>query len=183
MNIIVAASKNMGIGFKNKLPWNLKKELGYFKRKTVGNGNNLIVMGKNTWMGLPIKPLPFRYNCVLSTTLKTNLKDTKIVSNKNELEKFICSNHFSKVWIIGGESVYKDFINEPYVENIYLTHIDKYYDCDTFFPNIPDHFYLKRQSETKEENNISYNYKLFSRKNIEYNANFAESDEKVANLF
>ena len=31
MNIIVAACKNKGIGFGNKLPWHLKNELNYFK--------------------------------------------------------------------------------------------------------------------------------------------------------
>ena len=33
MNIIVAATKKRGIGFQNKLPWHLKNELKYFKKK------------------------------------------------------------------------------------------------------------------------------------------------------
>ena len=177
MNIIVAASKNMGIGLKNQLPWKLKKELQYFKRKTIGNGNNLIVMGKNTWLSLPQKPLPFRYNCVLSSTLKNNLRDTKIVSNKKELEKFIYSNYFSNVWVIGGESIYKEFINEPYVKNIYLTHIHKDFECDTFFPEIPDYFYLKKNSDMKVENDILYNYKIYSRKNVVLSTKWIEMRE------
>tara|TARA_B100001250_G_C19698848_1_gene743863 strand:+ start:312 stop:860 length:549 start_codon:yes stop_codon:yes gene_type:complete len=177
MNIIVAASKNMGIGFKNQLPWNLKKELQYFKRKTVGNGNNLVVMGKNTWLSLPKKPLPLRFNCVLSTTLKTKLQDTKFVANKKELEKFLYSNHFSNIWIIGGESIYKEFINESYVKNIYLTHIHEDFECDTFFPEIPDDFYLKNTSDMKIENNILYNYKIFSRKDFDLKPTVKEMRE------
>ena len=166
MNIIVAATKNMGIGLENKLPWHLKNELKYFKRKTVGNYNNLIVMGKNTWLSLPTKPLPLRYNCVLSTSLNNVPKDTIVVSNKKEFESFVSKSNFSKIWIIGGESIYKQFIHEDYVKNIYLTQIYNDFKCDTFFPEIPENFYLKRQSSMKVENNINYKYKLFSRKNI-----------------
>ena len=60
MKLIVAFSKNLGIGYKNKIPWNLKKDLKYFKNLTIGKGNNAIVMGKNTWKSLPVKSLPKR---------------------------------------------------------------------------------------------------------------------------
>jgi dihydrofolate reductase len=166
MNIIVAASKNMGIGLNNKLPWKLSKDMLYFKRKTIGSHNNLVVMGKNTWLSLPVKPLPYRYNCVLSTTLKTNLTDTKIVKNKSEFESFVSKSHFDNIWIIGGEKIYNDFIHEPYVKKIYLTHIDKDYECDTFFPTIPHDFYLKKISNTKTENNINYQFQIYERKSI-----------------
>ena len=53
MNIIVAVCRNQGIGFKNTLPWKLKKELKYFKILTKGNGNNAVIMGKNTCFSLP----------------------------------------------------------------------------------------------------------------------------------
>ena len=171
MNIIVAATKNMGIGFENKLPWYLKNELKYFKKKTIGDGNNLIVMGKNTWNSLPKKPLPFRSSCVISSTLDNNLEDTKIVKNKKEFENLVSQSFFSNIWIVGGESIYKQFINEPYVNNVYLTQIEDEFKCDTFFPEIPNNFYLKKQSDMKVENNIHYKYKLFSRKH-KYNMSF-----------
>ena len=178
MNIIVAATKNMGIGLENKLPWHLKNELKYFKRKTVGNCNNLIVMGKNTWLSLPTKPLPLRYNCVLSTSLNNIPKDTIVVSNKKEFESFVSKSNFSKIWIIGGESIYKQFIHEPYVKNIYLTHIYNDFKCDTFFPEIPENFCLKQKSDMKVENNINYKYKLFSRKEAKSNANYLKMKNK-----
>jgi len=184
MNIIVAATKNMGIGFENKLPWQLKSEIKYFKRKTIGGGNNLIVMGKNTWLSLPKKPLPFRSNCVISSTLNNNVEHTKFVKNKKEFENLVSHSFFSNIWIVGGESIYKQFINEPYVNNIYLTQVEDEFKCDTFFPEIPNNFYLKNQSDMKFENNIHYKYKLFSRKNkydIE-NESWTINDNSV-NLF
>ena len=74
MNIIVAACKNRGIGFKNKLPWKLSKEMKYFKELTIGEKNNAVVMGRNTWLSIPEKnrPLPKRENIVLiSRTVQT----------------------------------------------------------------------------------------------------------------
>ena len=67
MNIVVAACKNRGIGFKNKLPWKLTKEMKYFKELTIGEKNNAVVMGRKTWLSIPEKnrPLPKRENIVL----------------------------------------------------------------------------------------------------------------------
>ena len=56
MNIIVACCKNFGIGFRNKLPWHLKKDLKYFKENTIGDGNAAVVMGRKTWLSIPELP-------------------------------------------------------------------------------------------------------------------------------
>lgn len=48
MNMIVAFCKNRGIGYKNRLPWNIPNEIKYFKKKTSNGDNNVVVMGRNT---------------------------------------------------------------------------------------------------------------------------------------
>ena len=69
MNLIVARCRNRGIGFKNKLPWELSADLERFKQLTIGDGTNAVIMGRNTWGSLPsgYKPLPKRENIVLTT--------------------------------------------------------------------------------------------------------------------
>ena len=58
MNIIVACDSNYGIGINNNLPsWNLKDDLKKFKELTIGNGRNVVIMGKNTYLSFK-KPLP-----------------------------------------------------------------------------------------------------------------------------
>ena len=47
---IVALDNKNGIGYDNKLPWKLKGDLKRFKEITVGNRNNCIIMGKNTFI-------------------------------------------------------------------------------------------------------------------------------------
>ena len=99
MKIIVASCKNLGIGFKNNLPWKLKNELKYFKKLTIGNGNNAIIMGSNTWFSLPKSPLPNRFNCVLSTKLNINTHNTKTFSSKEKIIEFTNQQKFDDVWI------------------------------------------------------------------------------------
>lgn len=52
------------IGVDNKLPWNVPADLALFKSVTMGKA---VVMGRNTWNSLPIKPLPGRLNIVVTT--------------------------------------------------------------------------------------------------------------------
>ena len=76
MKGIVCINEINGIGFYGHLPWKSKKDMQYFKKKTIGKGNNAVVMGHNTFKSLGYKPLPNRKNYVLtrntSHTYNTN---------------------------------------------------------------------------------------------------------------
>ena len=49
MKLIVALDNKNGIGKNNKLAWNHSCDLKYFSKLTKGNGNNCIIMGRNTF--------------------------------------------------------------------------------------------------------------------------------------
>ena len=70
LKIIVCCDNNYGIGNKNDLPWKIKSEMEIFK--TIGNGNNCVIMGSKTYMSIPsqFRPLKERMNYVM-----TNNKD------------------------------------------------------------------------------------------------------------
>lgn len=54
LNLIVAmCEKTRGIGFLNRLPWTITGDMKRFVELTIGNKNNSIIMGKNTWDSLP----------------------------------------------------------------------------------------------------------------------------------
>jgi len=140
INIIVAHDKNNGIGYYNNIPWKCKKDMIFFKYKTIGhNKNNAVIMGKNTWLSIPNKPLKDRENIVISKTLQeTNL--FKRFDTCNQALDFCNSKNYDEVWIIGGEKIYQEFILSNKVNYIYTTEIDDNYTCDVFFPKIPDNF-------------------------------------------
>lgn len=167
MNIIAAICKNGGIGYKNKLPWKLKNELQYFQKLTIGNGNNAVVMGKNTWLSIKHRPLKDRDNIILSNSMASAIKhdNTYVLSNSihSESNLYEWSKMFSyeKIWIIGGESIYKSFIDNKNIDKIYLTEIDQEFKCDTFFPEIPENFTLLEKSRKFQENDLSYQFKIY----------------------
>jgi len=155
MNIIVAVDSNWGIGYKNKLLQIIPEDLKLFKQLT---NNKIIIMGRETFESLPNKqPLRNRINIVLSRN-----KNFIDVSNKNKqlivyqsidelfmkLKNVIHYNS-NKIFIIGGESVYKQFI--PYCEKAYVTKINKSYKADRYFVNLDknDKWKLINKSENK----------------------------------
>lgn len=150
-NIIVAMDKNRGIGLNNKLPWYFKEDMTYFKNLTKGAGNNAIVMGKNTYQSIN-KALPFRDNIVLSTSLQDLPDQFLLCKSIKELMNLVDEKNYDEVWIIGGSNIYKQFIYMfEYINKIFITHIDSSYNCDTFFPELPENYTLETSSITSEK--------------------------------
>lgn len=172
INIIVALCKNNGIGINNTLPWKIKSDLIKFRNLTIGNGNNAIVMGKNTWLSINSKGLVKRDNLILSSTLKinediSNNNISKSFSTINELEDFVKNKNYDNIWVIGGESIYKYFLNENKNQNsiykLYVTYIDTELECDTFFPKIDTNmFSFISKSIHKSEPNI-FDFNIFDK--------------------
>jgi dihydrofolate reductase len=131
LNIITAFStKNFGIGYKNKLPWNIPKDLEHFSNFTK---NSTIIMGRNTWESIPYdkRPLKNRFNIVVTSNY--NLEENVFFVHPDKIDELINVRlDISDVFIIGGEKLYKKYIG--IADNIYATQNDKYYDCDIFFP-------------------------------------------------
>lgn len=138
MNIIVAIDKNKGIGKDNNLLAHIAPDLKYFKRKTL---NKVIVMGYNTYMSLPKRPLPDRVNVVL-TTKNIELDGDMVVNSLDGLIKKIAELEHQgyEVFVCGGAKIYKQLL--PYTNKLYITHIMKEFDSDTFFPDYEDEFKL-----------------------------------------
>lgn len=161
--IIVAVDKDFGIGLNNSLPWNYKSDMLFFKEMTKGQGNNAVVMGKNTYLSIG-RPLPGRKNIILSTSLKDVSKNIDIFQNINDLCEFCKDKNYDSVWIIGGESIYRQFLELKLINVIYLTEIDRKYECDTFFPKLLDDFTLSKNESEKIEDNVKLTFKKFYKK-------------------
>lgn len=180
INIIVAHCKNNGIGFENRMPWHIKSDLKKFKNLTIGNKNNAIIMGKNTYtsiLNITKNGLKNRDNLILSSSLNLDNKDEnnniiKSFNNIQNLENFIKTKKYDNIWIIGGEKIYDFFLNNypndailtP--KNIYITYINKDFECDSFFPtiNLLKYKFISQEickeisiEEKQEQNNYAFN--------------------------
>lgn len=137
INIIVACDLNGGIGYKNKIPWHIRDDLLRFKFLTEGH---IVVMGYNTWLSLPIKPLPNRLNVVITSKHITSVPTEDGVFVSNDVVgtiNLLYKKHGAArdIYIIGGESIYNLVLNLDLIDSIIVTHIQLKYDkVDSFFP-------------------------------------------------
>lgn len=193
-SIVVATDVNLGIGKNNTLPWRLKKDMAYFKDLTIEWNSesvmekygiskspysptfdnsipdgvmpeNNVIMGRKTWESIPerFRPLDKRFNIILSRALVCDVKNTKV---SGELDAALDSLQATakNTYVIGGAEIYRQAILHPKCERIYLTQINKEFDCDTFFPEYRDSFELISSSELYTENGVDFQFKVFGRK-------------------
>ena len=181
MNIVVATCKNRGIGIKNQLPWRLLADLYFFKYLTIGNEKNAVIMGKNTYLSLP-KPLKYRDNIVLSTTMKEKKYNVFSATNMGNVTPHLFK--YDNVYLIGGETLYNEYIDSDKVRSIYHTHIEEDYECDTFFPEIPEKFNKINTARFKDVDKLNNKDVFFDVNlyvNSEYNGDC--TDDKLINNF
>jgi dihydrofolate reductase len=127
INLIWAQNFDGGIGENGELPWHISEDLKNFKKITL---NSIIIMGRKTWDSLPFKPLPNRRNIVLS---KNKIKNVEVYHNIDECLDVLKKEAISKVFIIGGASIYKLFFN--HASQLHITFINiQSNSLDTFFP-------------------------------------------------
>ncbi len=132
MKAILAADKNWGIGYNNKLLVSIPSDMKFFRQTTTGK---VVVMGRKTLESFPNGlPLKNRTNIVLTGNPEYKVKDAVIVHSKEELMKELEKYDTEDIYVIGGESVYRMML--PYCDTVYVTKIDRAFQADTFFPNL-----------------------------------------------
>ncbi|XP_040577768.1 dihydrofolate reductase [Lepeophtheirus salmonis] len=167
LHVIAAACRpTNGIGKNNTLPWNLPTDLKYFKTTTSSTPDSkvAVIMGRRTWESIPskLRPLKNRINVVLTTNSNFVAEGAILASSLEEGIKS-CMDQADKIWIIGGANLYKEAM-QYYKCQIFLTEIDKEFECDTFFPSIDSTKYKEVSvSEDHVENGITFRFKRFER--------------------
>jgi len=164
--IVVAADQKFGIGKDGQMPWHLPADLKHFKEITTsqtssGKSPNAVVMGRKTWEALPDKfrPLKNRINIVISHN--KNLPVPKGVFLSDSLDQALglaekkCNTQ-GAIFVIGGAQIFKQAIQHPACEKIYMTHVLGDYHCDTFFPDNFSAFKKIKEKFFKKQGNIGY---------------------------
>ncbi|CAN1255921.1 Bifunctional dihydrofolate reductase-thymidylate synthase [Linum perenne] len=147
--VVVAATKDWGIGKDGRLPWKLPSDLKFFKDVTLTTSDsgkkNAVIMGRKTWESIPIqhRPLPGRLNVVLTRSGSFNIATAENVvicgSMRSALELLGASPYclsIEKVFVIGGGQILRESLNAAKCDAIHLTEIQTSFECDTFIPAI-----------------------------------------------
>lgn len=126
-SLIAAVPDNWVIGNGLKIPWYIPEDFKLFKEKTL---NSVVIMGKNTWNSLPIKPLPNRINIILNfekEEIEGAIVCTSLEEAFNQAQKYD-----KEIFIMGGASIYKQTIeNATY---LYISHVKGEFEGNIYFP-------------------------------------------------
>lgn len=139
IKIVVGVDLNDGIGYGGHVLFDSPEDKKYYEDKTL---DSIVIMGKGTFKSLGYKPMPNRLNIVVSTSITNkdyplySLDELLIVSSFSTVIETLNTMQCNRnIFIIGGESVYKWFLANDYISEIYLIEIDKKAEhADTFFP-------------------------------------------------
>lgn len=160
ISIIVAVAENLAIGINNKLLCYLPDDLKMFKKRTEAN---TVVMGRNTWISLPVKPLPHRKNIVISDRPEEVLEGAVMAYS---IEQAIEEMHpYLENFIMGGAMVYKQFM--PYANVLYITRIHGQFIADTYFPPILDEEWALVETtphEADEKHPYAFSFEVYNRR-------------------
>lgn len=162
MNMIVAVDSNWAIGNKNQLLVSIPADHKMFRNETIGK---VVVLGRKTLETFPGgKPLAGRTNIILSTKADYQVPDAIVVHSIDELLEELKKYETEMVYIIGGETVYRQML--PYSDTVHVTKIDHAYEADAFFPNLDadDEWEITADSDEQTYFDITYSFLKYQRK-------------------
>lgn len=162
MNMIVAVDSNWAIGHKGKLLVSIPEDMQFFRRETTGK---VVVMGRKTLESFPNGlPLKNRVNVVITKDKEYNVKDAIICHSIEEALEVLKQYNDEDIYVIGGESVYRQFL--PYCSVAHVTKINYSYDADTYFPNLDemDEWTIEESSDERTYFDLEYEFVKYAKK-------------------
>ena len=162
MNLIAAVDENWAIGNKNELLISIPADHKFFRQETTGK---VVVLGRKTLetfpQGLPLKN---RTNVIMSTNKAYQVKDAVVVHDVEELLEELKKYDTEDIYIVGGESVYRQML--PYCDVAHVTKIDHAYAADAYFPNLDEmpEWQITADSEEQTYFDITYHFLKYERK-------------------
>ena len=134
MNLIVAVDDHWAIGNQNKLLVSIPADMKFFRETTMGK---VVVMGRKTLETFPGgQPLKKRTNIVLTRDQNYQVKDAVVVHTIEELLNELKQYNEEDIYVIGGETVYRQLL--PYCKVAHVTRVHHTYEADTYFPNLDE---------------------------------------------
>lgn len=154
MNIIAAVGENWEIGNKGELLVSIPQDQKMFRKETEGN---VVVYGRKTLETFPQKqPLVSRKNIVLSKNPDYKVRNAEVVHSVEECLELLKQYPSDRIYIIGGQSVYEQFL--PYCDVAHITKICKKYVADAFFPNLDESAEWEMTAESEEQTYFDLEY-------------------------
>lgn len=157
MNLIAAVDENWAIGKNNQLLVRIPADQKFFREMTTGK---VVVMGRKTLESFPNgQPLKNRTNIVLTHNKDYAVKDAVVVHSMDELHEELKKYDSDDVFVIGGEKIYEQLLDECDVAHI--TKIDFAYDADAYFPNLDQNQDWEITGDSEEQTYFDLEYYFY----------------------
>ena len=162
MKLIAAVDKNWAIGNKGQLLVSIPQDQKMFRDETMGK---VIVMGRKTLESFPNGlPLKNRTNIVLTHDHTYKVPGAVVVHDMDELHEELKKYDSEDIYVIGGETIYRQLLDECDVAHI--TKIDFAYEADAWFPNLDEKeaWVVTADSEEQTYFDLEYHFYKYEKK-------------------
>lgn len=176
--IIACINKKGVLGKDGKLIYHIGNDLKNFAAMTKFNG--VLVMGRSTYESLPNgEPLKDRINIVLTTNKDYSIDSSYgnvYIANSIQEVLDLCNAFFpnKELFVIGGASIYSQFMEMGIVDEMRLTIVEDDTDGDVFFPKYDaNEWYLyyetMHQTSFENENKQTFYFQVLKKKREQEN--------------
>lgn len=161
MELIVAVSRDWGIGKDGGLLFSIPEDMKFFRAATQGK---TVVMGRRTLESLPGgRPLKNRRNLVLTRDADLRVEGAEVCRTPDEVRAAVAGEPGDRVMVMGGAQIYRLLLDD--CDKAYVTRVDAAPPADSFFPDLDalDGWRLAGRSEEKEHQGLRYRFCTYVR--------------------
>ncbi|HET9056604.1 MAG TPA: dihydrofolate reductase [Chitinophagaceae bacterium] len=164
ISLIVAVSTNNVIGKNNKLLWHLPNDLKFFKNTTWGMP---VIMGRKTYDSIGRKPLPGRFNIIITRDFNGNpvSNDISIAKSFEVAIEKAKETDCREVFVVGGGEIYRQSM--PIANRIYLTRVHAEIEGDVLFPPLNEKEWEQTYNldfDADDKHAYPYSFQIWERK-------------------
>ena len=161
MNLIAAVDRNWAIGKAGRELVNIPEDKKFSVRKRRARW---LSWDEDIWESAGGNGTGGRTNIVLSENPGFAPKNTIVCRSFEETKEELAKYPTEDIYIIGGGSIYKQFLS--LCDTAHITKVDYKYDADTYFPNLDklSEWEIKETSEEKTYFDMIYEFVRYSRK-------------------
>jgi len=159
ISLIAAIGKNNELGEKNHIPWDLPRDLQFFRETTAGHP---VIMGRKTFESIG-RLLPKRRNVIITRDKNYKFEGAEVVNSLEKALKLFETSPLpspyqgegeNEIFVIGGTEIFKLAMNKA--DKLYITYIDgEFPNADIFFPVIDENMWEKTKSTKYQKDDLN----------------------------
>ena len=161
MELIVAVSRDWGIGENGGLLFSIPEDMKFFRTTTQGK---TVVMGRKTLESLPGgRPLKNRRNIVLTRDADLQVEGAEVCHTPEEVRAAVAGEPGDRVMVMGGAQIYRLLLDD--CDKAYVTKVDRAFDADVYFPDLDQdpQWKMTKVSEEQTYFDLEYVFAVYER--------------------